>query len=115
MSQVSSERRRAKRVQPGPLPVSMYAQDGVLLDISESGACFRVFTPQPANQPVAFVLHWNHESILLRGRIVRSVMYRRPSESGTALARIEHRVGVEFQLLPPHSVDQLRRLTESVH
>ena len=93
----------------------MYAQDGVLLDISESGACFRVFTPQPANQPVAFVLRWKHESILLRGRIVRSVMHRRPSETETTLARVEHRVGVEFQQLPPHSVDQLRRLTESIN
>jgi hypothetical protein len=93
----------------------MHAQDGVLLDISQSGACFRVFIPQPANQPVAFVLRWKQESILLRGRIVRSVMHRRPSEAEATLARIEHRVSVEFQQLPPHSVDQVRRLTESVH
>ena len=108
----ATDRRRAKRVQPGPLTVSLYEQDGVLVDISESGACFRVRSAQASDALLAFILRWEQESILLRGRVVRSRVYRARSEA--KLVRLEHDIGVEFYQLPPHSTSQLQRLTASV-
>ncbi len=99
-SSVQSNRRRARRVQPGPLPVSMHTQDGVLVDISESGACIRMIAAPPPEESLAFVLRWRSESILLRGRVVRS---------------FDHHIGIEFLSLPPYSVEQLQRLTQSVN
>jgi hypothetical protein len=111
----NQERRRAPRVHPGPLKVSMYARDGELIDISDSGAAIRASFPHSSGEFLAFVLRWNDESILLRGRVVRSATHRIMPARDSGIAKIEHHIGVEFVSLPPHSVDQLKRLTDTVH
>jgi len=78
----------------------MYEHDGVLVDISASGVCFRVRAAQPPDAMLAFIVRWEQENILLRGRVVRSSVQQ---------------VAVEFHQLPPYSVDQLQRLTASAH
>lgn len=93
----------------------MYARDGELIDISDSGAAIRAQFPQSSGEFLAFVLRWNEESILLRGRVVRTSTHRAMPMHDSGIAKIEHHIGVEFVGLPPHSVDQLRRLTETVH
>lgn len=77
----------------------MYEQDGVLVDISQSGACIRVALGLASDAVTPFILKWD-EDILLRGRIVRSWA-----------DRTQHRVGVEFVGLVPRSAIQLQRLT----
>lgn len=89
----------------------MYEKDGVLIDISESGACVRVPSAQLPDTLLAFIVRWDEENILLRGRVVRSRV-QRPRPDAVPI-RIEHHVGLEFYQLPPHSVDQLHRLTAS--
>ncbi|MBM3819661.1 MAG: PilZ domain-containing protein [Acidimicrobiia bacterium] len=93
------DRRRWPRVTPGPLKVSMFEQDGVLVDISQSGACIRVALALASNAVTPFILKWD-EDILLNGRIVRSWV-----------DRTQHRIGVEFVGLAPRTAIQLRRLT----
>jgi hypothetical protein len=93
------DRRRWPRVTPGPLKVALHEQDGVLVDISQSGACVRVAFPQVSDTVTAFIVKWE-EDILLRGRVVRSWV-----------DRTQHRVGIEFVSLPVRSASQLQRLT----
>jgi len=91
----------------------MYPQDGVLLDVSESGACIRVRSPQSLDESLAFVVRWNDESILLRGRMVRTALHRAQTTSHAELPRVEHRIAVEFQNLPEDSLERLRRLVRA--
>jgi hypothetical protein len=108
------DRRRAKRIQPGPLPVSMYGQDGVLIDVSETGALFRTGLARPRTESLAFTLTWGDESIPLHGRVVRAALQSRPP-AGAALSDMQHHVAVEFQQVAPQSVAQLRRLLQTAH
>jgi hypothetical protein len=89
----------------------MYEQNGLLVNISESGACVRLRAQQPSDAVLAFIVRWDQENILLRGRVVRSTMHR--SGRDAVIARVEHDVGVEFHQHPPQSVDQLQRLAAS--
>lgn len=107
------DRRRAKRVRPGPLTVSLYERDGELIDISDVGAAIRVASAHASGDFLAFVLRWREESILLRGRVVRSDARRIEPIQDRGFARVEHQIGVEFAELPPQSVDQLQRLNLS--
>lgn len=91
--------------------MSTYAQDAQLIDISGSGACLRMRSPHASEDLLAFVVRWNEETILLRGRVVRSAVERSWSIPDVSLARVDHHVGVEFFDLPPKSVVQLERLT----
>lgn len=92
------DRRRWPRVTPGPYKVALHEQDGVLVDISQSGACVRVAVPQLSDAVTPFILKWK-EDILLRGRVVRSWV-----------DQTQHRVGIEFVGLPPRSESQLHAL-----
>jgi len=82
----------------------MYGQDGVLVDVSETGALFRTSRARPRTESLAFTLKWGDEHIPLHGRVVRA-----------AMQRLEHHVAVEFQQLAPHSIAQLRRLLQTTH
>jgi hypothetical protein len=86
----------------------MHEQDGVLVDISESGACVRVTFGCVSEAVTAFILKWEND-IVLRGRVVRSWVHRdRPDDA--APARTQHRIGVEFASLAPQAVGQLQQL-----
>lgn len=106
------DRRRARRVRPGPLAVSMASHEGTLVDISEVGACISLSSLQEPVEPLEFVLQWNEEGILLCGRIVRSGA-RRTEETAPETGRPEHRIAVEFNGLSPQAMDQLRRLLKT--
>lgn len=107
------ERRRSKRVRPGPLRVRMYDSEGSLIDISESGALVRLSVRQGRDVLMPFVLDWNDRSILLRGRVVRSLSQAVASAS-SALGRTEHHVAFTFVNLPPESTMAVSELVQSV-
>ena len=88
----------------------MYPLAGVLLDVSETGALIGTGSPRPQDESIAFVVEWNEESILLRGRVVRTATRRVPPVTESSLPRVEHHVGVEFGDLPDDSVGRLRKL-----
>jgi c-di-GMP-binding flagellar brake protein YcgR len=94
----AQDRRRWPRVTPGPLRVALHEQDGVLMDISQSGACVRVALPQVSDAVTPFIVKWE-EDILLSGRVVRFWG-----------DRTQHRLGIEFVGLHPRSERQLQRL-----
>jgi hypothetical protein len=107
------DRRRAKRVQPGPLAVALYGQDGVLLDVSETGALFKTDLARPYTDSLTFALQWGKESLSLRGRVVRAATQHLPPAPDSALPRVEHHVAVEFQEVPAQTIAQLRRLVRA--
>ncbi len=90
----------------------MYESEGSLIDISESGALLCQRAQQPPDTLISLILDWNDESVLLRGRVVRSVSHRVQPASGM-LARMAHRVALEFVDLPAQSVSALQRLTRA--
>jgi hypothetical protein len=104
------DRRRAKRVRPGPLKVAMDPQAGVLLDVSDTGALIGTGVARPPDESIAFAVEWNQESILLSGRVVRTAMRHLPPVTESGLPRVEHHVAVEFGHLPDDSVARLRQL-----
>ena len=87
----------------------MHEQDGVLVDISETGACVRVAFGCVSEAITAFILKWEG-GILLRGRVVRSWVHCDQPADDAAPARTQHRIGVEFASLPPRSLGQLQQL-----
>jgi hypothetical protein len=91
-------RRRATRVSPGRLRVAMHEQNGVLVDISESGACIGLTLAEVSDTVMSFILKWEQD-ILLRGRVVRAWV-----------DQAQPRIGVEFVSLPRHSAGQLQQL-----
>jgi hypothetical protein len=91
----------------------MHRSEGLLIDISESGALVRQSAQQTPDTLISLILDWNDESVLLRGRVVRSVPYRMELLSGV-LARIEHLVASEFVDIPEKSASALRRVILSV-
>jgi len=46
---------------------------------------------------------------------VRTAVHRTMPMTDSGMPKIEHHIAVEFVGLPPHSVDQLKRLTATVH
>jgi hypothetical protein len=98
-----SERRRAIRVEPGPLRVRLGgAWDGILVDISELGALVRLPVPQTIHTSITLEVEWEHATLLLAGRVVRvspsPVDTVRPPHGLT-----DYYVAVEFTPLPEHT------------
>ena len=104
------DRRRATRVRPGPLRVRLHRTcEGILVDISETGALVQVPSSIAADRPVTLSLE-SHDALLrLPGRVVRSIPHQVELASAT-LARKEYKIAVEFTTLPDDQVDALRRL-----
>jgi len=66
------ERRGAPRAQPGPLRVRVpRGGDGILVNVSESGALMQVSTPQQVDTDIDVSLDWDGVSVYLKGRVVR--------------------------------------------
>jgi hypothetical protein len=104
------DRRRAARVRPGPLRVRLHRTcEGILLDISETGALVQVPTSMPADRAVTLSLESADTLLRLPGRVVRSSPHQVELASAT-LARKEYKVAVEFSEIPKDQVDALRRL-----
>lgn len=107
-----SERRRARRVRPGPLRVRLFRSEGTLIDISETGALVRLPRREAvALRPITLTVEWHENTVLLRVRVVRSTSHR--IELPTAvLTRAEHHVAIEFVDLASPAAATLRRLID---
>lgn len=107
------DRRRSRRVSPGPLRVRLHRTcEGILVDISETGALVQVPSSMPPDRRVTLNLE-SHDALLrLPGRVVRSIPHQVQLAAAT-LARTEFQVAVEFSDLPEDQVSALRRLIKS--
>jgi hypothetical protein len=103
------ERRRAERVQPGPLGVRLFRNEGTLIDISPKGARVRLPRPETPGKQITPILDWNDEAVLLRGRVIWCAPHR-VELPNAVLGRTEHHVAFEFAALPERSVEALTRL-----
>jgi hypothetical protein len=106
------ERRRAARVEPGPLRVRLEGTwDGILVDISELGALVQLPVPQTIHTTITLEVEWEHATLLLAGRVVRSspspVDADRPPRGLT-----DYYVAVEFTPLPEQSGATLRSIVD---
>lgn len=109
------DRRRAARVRPGPLRIRLHRTcEGILLDISETGALVQVPTSMSTDRAVTLSLEGHDTLLRLPGRVVRSSPHQVELASAT-LARNEYKVAVEFTEIPQDQIEGLRRLigTES--
>ena len=96
-----SERRRATRVRPGPLRVRLHrACEGILVDISETGALVQVPSSQVTQKNVTLQIEWRDAVLPLRARVVRSRPQRVLLATAT-LARAEYQVAVAFSDITP--------------
>lgn len=107
------DRRRSQRVSPGPLRVRLHRTcEGILVDISETGALVQVPSSMPPDRRVRLNLESHHGLLRLPGRVVRSIPQQVQLAAAT-LARTEFKVAVEFSDLPEDQVSALRRLIKS--
>jgi hypothetical protein len=111
-SEGGEERRRAARIEPGPLRVRLSGRwDGILVDISEIGALVQLPVPQTVHTPITLDVEWEHATLQLSGRVVRSSPS--PSEaSRTPTGLADYYVAVEFTPLPEGSDVTLKRLLD---
>ena len=108
----SDERRRAVRIEPGPLRVRLSGKwDGILVDISEAGALVQLPVPQTIHESITLDVEWEHATLQLSGRVVRSSPP--PGEAQRTEAGLtDYYVAVEFAPLPEASDVALRRLLD---
>jgi hypothetical protein len=108
-----SDRRRATRVSRGPLRIRLRRGcEGILVDISETGALVQVPASLVAARVVTLDLENDGELLRLPGRIVRSTPQQLHLAAAT-LARKEYQIALEFSDLPEDQVVALRRLTRT--
>ena len=103
-------RRRSARVRPGPLRIRFHRTcEGILVDISETGALVQVPSSMSLDRKIVLNLEAHDALLQLPGRVVRSLPYQVQLAEAT-LARKEYHVAVEFSDLPDDQVAALRRL-----
>lgn len=104
---------RAERVRPGPLRVRLHrACEGILVDISATGALLRVPLALTPDRQITFKLEVEDASLQLSGRVVRSNPQQLQMAHAT-LARTEYQVAVEFSDLPPEQAAALQKLLKA--
>ena len=109
----SGEHRRSARVRPGPLRVRLHRTcEGILVDISASGALVQLPSAMSPDRQVTVNLEIGDTPLELRGRVVRSSPYKLQMAEAT-LARTEYQVAVEFSDLPEEQVAALHKLLKS--
>ncbi len=102
--------RRADRVRPGLLRVRLHRTcEGVLVDISETGALVQVPCAPTVDKPITLNLEVQDALLRLPARVVRSVPQQLQMAEAT-LARTEYKVALEFSDLPDDMAAALRRL-----
>ena len=100
-------------MQPGPLRVRLHRTcEGILVDISETGALVQVPSSLAPDKPVTLSLESSDTLLRLPGRVVRSIPHQLELAAAT-LARKEYKVAVEFSELPSEQVEALRRLIKN--
>lgn len=106
------ERRRAARVKPGPLRVRFHRTcEGILIDISETGALVQLPSTPPARR-VTFQLEIEDVTIALHARVVRTNPYKVELPTAT-LARPAYHVALEFDDLTSAAVAAVRHIVHS--
>lgn len=109
----AGEHRRFRRVRAGPLRVRLHRTcEGILVDISESGALVQVPSSMPPDRQVTVNLDIGDTPLQLSGRVVRSSPHKLQMAEAT-LARTEYQVAVEFSDLPADQVAALHPLLKS--
>lgn len=104
---------RAKRLWPGPLRVRLHrACEGILVNISETGALVQVPWALTPDKQITFKLEIEDAYLQLSGRVVRSKPQQLQMAQAT-LARTEYQVAVEFSDLHPEQAAALQKLLKS--
>jgi hypothetical protein len=85
------------------------ACEGILVDISETGALVQVPSPQAPQKTVTLQVEWGDAVFPLRGRIVRSLPHRVELATAT-LARAEYQVAVDFSDVTPDEATILKSI-----
>lgn len=107
------ERRRAVRVRPGPLRVRLHRTcEGILVDISETGALVQLPSAQQPAKPITLHLEWQDVILLLHAHVVRSQPHQLELPTAT-LARREYHVAVEFADMTREAASVLRTLLQT--
>lgn len=100
------------RIEPGPLRVRLGGKwDGILVDISEVGALVQLPVPQTLHESITLDVEWEHATLQLSGRVVRSSPS--PSEAERSKTGLtDYYVAVEFTPLPEPADAALKRLLD---
>jgi hypothetical protein len=105
-----SDLRRAIRVRPGPLRVRLHRTcEGILVDISETGALVQVPSSQALQKHVTLQVEWHDVMVPLRARVIRSLPHRVQLATAT-LARAEYQVALEFSDISPAEATFLKMM-----
>jgi hypothetical protein len=85
--------------------------DGILVDISEVGALVQLPVPQTIHSPITLDVEWEHATLQLSGRVVRSSPP--PGEAQRDQSGLtDYYVAVEFAPLPEGCDLTLKRLLD---
>ena len=107
------ERRRAARVKPGPLRVRFHRTcEGILIDISETGALVQLPSTPPALKQVTLQLEFEDVTVALQARVVRSNPHQLTLPTAT-LARPACHAALEFAELTSGAAAAVRHLVRS--
>ena len=104
------ERRRTARTRFEPLRVRLNgSREGVLLDLSESGALLVMSMSPPRDKTVVVTIEWRDAPVVVAARIVRSEQRPVRLESAT-MARKDYNVALEFLDLTPATTAAIRHI-----
>lgn len=107
--EASDDRRRAARVEPGPLRVRLHGRwEGILINISELGALVQLPIPQPVRTLITLEVQWEHATLQLTGRVVRSNPFPIGGVPEGPIGRTDYYVAVEFASVPTDAEDALQ-------
>lgn len=109
---LDSERRRAERVYFEPLRVRVHgAREGILVDLSESGAMVLFPADLPVGREIPLQIEWDSRTLQVQGRVKRCLAHQVRLASAT-LARTQYDVAVEFVDLPPDTAATIRQILQ---
>jgi hypothetical protein len=108
----ASERRKAARVPFEPLRVRLdKSRDGILIDLSESGALLVMAMSPPRDDKFRLTIEWKDTHVEVAARVVRSEQRHVQLESAT-LARKDYNVALEFLDMTPDTAAAIRRIIQ---
>ena len=89
-----------------------YQGEGIIVDLSETGARLQLPVAPPRDRPCSVQIEWRNTIVTLQARVVRSVQRSVQSESAT-LARTEYYVAIEFLDPTREAIDAVRRILQN--
>ena len=106
------DRRGAERTPFEPLRARLGKREGIVVDLSETGARLQLPVAPPRDGRCSIQIEWRSTIVTLQARVVRSVQRSVQSESAT-LARTEYYVAIEFLDPTREAIDAVRRIIEN--